>query len=525
MNILYDQFDREIVPESKPDDRVLAYTNLPDHFEAFPTKGLTPKKLSDIFLEANQGSPSRQMELFEEMEEKDTHLFSVLSRRRGSVSGLDYEIVPFSQEKADIEIAEFVDSVITALPDFEGNLKDIADAIGKGYSVLELFWTVKDGRNVVRHLGQIEQNRFFWKNSKNPRLLTEANPFDGIELTPFKFIFHIHKTKSGHPARQGVMRVCAWMYLFKNFDIKSWIKFAEIFGIPLRLGKYDTGAKTEDKNALIKAVRAIGTDAAGIISKGTEIEFIEAAKQGNADFYEKLAKFCNAEMSKAVLGQTLTTEQGDKGARSLGEVHQDTEYSIKKDDCEQISRTIRRDLIRALVGFNFRWDADLPWFKLHYEPPEDLKPDADRYEVHLRSGVPIGVDHYREKFRLPVPEKDEELVVYQGGGQQADPELSSSKNSRLSFRANSAIPGDDNDHVGSFVEQAVKQAKHDPLVDPILKILDESKDIPDAIDRLHLAFSDMDAIELGNLIQQSLQIADLTGRFEALPPEKKDEEL
>ena len=522
MLTLYDQFGFPITPESKPDEDILAYTGLPDGFDAFPSKGLTPAKLAAIFQEANQGNPLRQMELFEEMEEKDTHLFSVLSKRRGSVTGLDYEIAPASQDKKDLEIAEFVESQITGLANLEEAFKDIADGIGKGYSAMELFWDVKDGRNVVRHLNRIEQQRFIWKSATEPRLLTKANPYDGIELKPFKFMLHVHKTKSGHPARQGLMRICAWMYLFKNFDIKSWVKFAEIFGIPLRLGKYDSGATPSDKQKLIQAVRAIGQDAAGVISKGTEIEFIEAAKNGNADFYDKLAKFCKAEMSIAVLGQTMTTEQGENGARSLGEVHQGVEDSIQKDDCEQISKSVRRDLIRPLVGFNYGWDVALPWFKFKYEKPEDKNSKADLYGKHLENGVPIGVRQYRQEFDLAEPEADDELLVPQRQRDVASSENAfEAKAGRIVF-SNRNIEGDDEDHLGSFVEQAVRQANHDPLVDPILKLLDKSKDLLEFKENLQDAFKDMDDLELGNLIEQGLQIAFLTGSFEALSPEEKE---
>ena len=32
------------------------------------------------------------------------------------------------------------------------------------------------------------------------------------------------------------------MYLLKNYHLKDWVSFAEIYGLPLRLGKYAPGA-------------------------------------------------------------------------------------------------------------------------------------------------------------------------------------------------------------------------------------------------------------------------------------------
>ena len=77
----------------------------------------------------------------------------------------------------------------------------------------------------------------------------------------------------------------SWMYLFKNYDLKDWVSFCEVFGMPLRLGKYSPSASEDDKLALMRALVQIGTDAAGIIPEGTEIEFKESTKTSSINVY------------------------------------------------------------------------------------------------------------------------------------------------------------------------------------------------------------------------------------------------
>src|SRR5690606_6872255 len=128
-------------------------------------------------------------------------------------------------------------------------------------------------------------------------------------LRPFKYVQHVSKAKSGIPIRGGIARAAAWAYLFKNYDLKDWVTYIEVHGQPLRVGKYHTGATEADKEVLLRAVANIGSDAAAIIPQNMLIEFVEAAKQGGAtDLYEKLADWLDRQVSKAVLGQTLTTE-------------------------------------------------------------------------------------------------------------------------------------------------------------------------------------------------------------------------
>lgn len=516
---LYDQYGREITPEKKPDDRVLAAASIRDRYSLYSSGGLTPRELASIFREANMGNIFRQAELFEEMEEKDTHLASILQTRKLAVTGLDFEIVPFSPDKTDQQIAEFVSEVIFNLPDFEDNLLDILDAVGKGFSALELYWDVSRGKNIIRHMYWIQPKRFTWTNTLTPRLLTDQEPSTGIDLPAFKFLFHRHKTKSGQTTRQGVLRTVAWMYLFKNYDIKDWVAFAEVFGMPLRLGKYDNTATKEDKEALITAVQSLGSDAAGIISKSTEIEFIEAVKNSGRDVYEALAAFCNLEMSKAVLGQTLTTQQGESGSYSLGKIHNEVRSDLRRADCEMVAKSIRSDVIRPLVGYNFGWEALIPWFKFQYEDPEDLASEATKIKTLVDSGVKtIPVKWVHEKFGIPQPEDGEETITN-------NPPLSPPAWGNFPVTSMKACPvcltnktrgaqAAEPDTVDTFTTRLLNEANLDPLIDPIKKLVEKAVSLEELRDTLLEVYKDMDPVELGNLIQRALVAAELAGRFE-----------
>ena len=61
----------------------------------------------------------------------------------------------------------------------------------------------------------------------------------------------LYLARSGYDTRAGIMRVCAWMYLFKNYTVKDMMGFAEVYGMPLRVGKYEPGASRADREALV----------------------------------------------------------------------------------------------------------------------------------------------------------------------------------------------------------------------------------------------------------------------------------
>ena len=402
------RFSPEMAKSGRPIMAAVAIRDVNDKFSSYPSDGLTPVKLARIFKEADAGDPFRQMELFEEMESKDTHLFSQLQTRKLAVTGLDWEVQPFSQDGTDQEIAAFVEEQLKELDGFSDNLMDILDAIGKGISFQEIEWEYRDGHVVVGNIEYVHQKKFYYDTLTDALMLrTEAFP-GGIPLPENKFIVHRYKARSGHPSRYGVLRVVAWMYLFKNYDLKDWVSFCEVYGMPLRLGTYDATASEKDKAALMDAIVRMGTDAAGIVPSGTDIKFIESNKQSSVDIYERLARFCDEQMSKAIVGQTLTSDSGGSYAQS--KTHNDVRQDLTEADCKAVMETVRRDLIRPLVEFNFGVQAHVPYFILNATDTDDLKETAEIVNTLAAAGLEIPKSWLYKKFNIPAPEDGEETI-------------------------------------------------------------------------------------------------------------------
>ena len=151
-------------PIRRPDTTEIAVAQVTDKYSEYPSDGLTPVKLAEILREADAGDVLRQMELFEEMEEKDPHLFSQLQTRKNAVTGLDFEIIPFSDDPRDKEIADFIEEQLNGIESFEDVETDLLDAIGKGFAVSEIMWGYDEGHVVVREIKSRHQKRFFWDN-------------------------------------------------------------------------------------------------------------------------------------------------------------------------------------------------------------------------------------------------------------------------------------------------------------------------------------------------------------------------
>lgn len=376
-----------------------------------PTHGLDPRRLAQLLYSAESGYPSAYLDLAEEMEEKYPHYLSVLNTRKRAVMGLEIVVEAVSGSRADKRMAELARQSVPAV---EAALFDMMDAAGKGFSVLEILWDTGAGIWLPRELAWRDPRWFQFDRVDGRTLLLrdDFNPL-GAPLPPYKFVRHFASAKSGLPVRGGLARAAAWSYLFQNYAIKDWVVFAEVFGQPVRLGKYEDGSTSPEQiQVLLDALRAIGTDAAAAIPKSMEIELAGYSGNASAGIYESLAKYMDAQISKLVLGQTLTTETGNSGSGSfaLGKVHNEVRYDILHSDCRQITATLNRDLVRPLIDLNFGPQAQYPTMVIRFDEPEDLAAMTDNLAKLVPLKVPVPVKWALDKYGIPEAQAGEALL-------------------------------------------------------------------------------------------------------------------
>ena len=437
-----------------------------------PSVGLTPEKLAAVLRQAEFGDPYLYLELAEEMEEKDLHYLAVLGTRKQTIAGLQISVRPASSEAADVRNADLVrDLLLGGTLDLADTLFDILDAIGKGFSATEIIWDtsgrewmpvrllwrdprwfafdwVSGEQLLVRTLGDDSQypsasdgaggshferagtgypgasrhgpsGRAGWNKSAGASA-TFMQPMT-TPLEPFKFIVHCSKAKSGLPIRGGLARAAGWSYLFKNYVLKDWMTFAEVFGQPLRLGKYGAGATEADKQALLSAVANIGTDAAAIIPDSMIIEFTEARQSGSAELYERFCEYLDRQVSKAVLGQTLTTElPRSSGSRAAAQVHDAVRRDILASDARRLGDTLTRDLVKPIVDLNTGPQRRYPTIALVLPNDQNDEEFAAILSQLIDRGLRVSQKTVLDRLDLPATAGDEAILHPIGTAARSD---------------------------------------------------------------------------------------------------------
>ncbi|MEQ1695990.1 MAG: DUF935 domain-containing protein [Hyphomicrobiaceae bacterium] len=376
--------------------------------------GLTPQKLASILRAADEGNTRDYLTLAEEMEEREPHYNAVLGTRKRALSCIDPVVEAGGDSAKDREIFDAVVE-LTSQPVFASLIEHLVDAFGKGYACSEIMWETS-AKQWLPYDYRERDPRFFTFAQVDRhvmRLASLTDPINGDAIPPFKFIRHIPRLKSGIPARGGLAKPAAWAFVFKSYTLKDWVAFCEVYGMPIRVGKYGAMATPEDRAQLLNAVRNIGSDAAAIIPATMDIELVETGKgAGGATVFSGFADYIDKQISKLILGQTMTTDHG--GSLAQAKVHENVRHDIKFADARQLQTTINRDLIIPFVQLNWGPQKAYPTFKLPVPLPEDLTALATNLKAIVPLGVRISESDVRDRFGFNEPEEGETVLGMTG---------------------------------------------------------------------------------------------------------------
>ena len=380
-------------------DQSARMAQLSKEFADHPGKNLTPARAATLLLDAEQGNLRALADLADDMEERDTHLFSELSKRRRACQFADWKLELHNPDATEQKALDQLTEIMRDVP-MASLIWDMTDAIHKSYSCIEQQWERVENQWLPIKLQHQPASWFMTAPDARDTLLLRNDSGTGEQLQPFSWITHIHKARSGYLTNTALARVLIWPFLFRAFSSRDFAEFLEIYGLPVRLGRYPSGSTTEERNTLLRAVTAIGHNAAGIIPANMAIEFQQAAN-GQADPYMAMMAWAERGISKAILGGTLTSEVDGKGSYAAADVHNDVRLELRQADLRMISTTLTHDLIRPLALFNTALKRT-PRLVLDDTAPEDLQLYADALPK-LATVMPIPLAWAQKKLKIPAP--------------------------------------------------------------------------------------------------------------------------
>lgn len=340
---------------------------------------------------ADIGRPSALYDMYDDML-IDPYLSHGVDKRTNAVALAD---LVFADGKG--KPVEVMDDLMDTIA-FEDLIKEIAKSRFFGRSAVELSF---DDNGLVaspiptKHIS-LERKGIIVDLANEERII----PYEGERSL----------IVSGKPRNWGLILRAIPYAIFKRGGFGDWAQWMELFGMPMRIGKYNSYDQ-EARKVLERALEQAGAASYMVVPDGAEID-IRETKATSGSSFDEFRKACNEEILISLLGQTLTTIAGDKGARSLGEVHMEVEEALIKSDQKYVQRILNSQVLPFLE------ERGLPVAGGRFVYPGSVEQTSVNDLVQLANLMPIPESYLRDRYGIPAPDGDEPTA----GKKQEEPE-------------------------------------------------------------------------------------------------------
>ena len=425
----------------------------------------------------------------------DSHVFACVQSRKAGVLSLEWEI---NRGLDKDETAEKVIETIKKL-DIYKLINDILDATLFGFQPIEIIWGRVDNLVLPIELKAKPSEWFCFDDENQLKFRTKEHYF-GEELPPKKFLCPQANPSYENPYGERTLSRVFWPVTFKKGGLKFWVIFTEKYGIPHLIGKHPRGASEEETDRLAGLLEQMVQDAIAVIPDDSSVEIQEANKSSSAEIFEKLMDKMNAEISKAILGQTLTTEVGSTGSYAASNTHFAVRQDIIDADKKMVEKTINQ-LIQWIYEINFS-NKDIPVFEMFEVEDIDLGL-AQRDKILSETGVKFTKDYFIKNYGLEEEDFDirEDIIP-------ATPQFSQFKEEP---EPEGQVQVDD---LFKFLSETELDKQSQAMLSPLLALFESCDNFEDA--RELLTDSNLQTKQLQQSIQKAMFLCELQGRKDGL---------
>lgn len=314
----------------------------------------------------------------------DPHLYSVIQKRKSGVLSRKIEFrrngVP--DEKVNEQISS---------PWFLRFIGDALDAEYWGFTLVQFF---------INEKGWID---YFLVPRKHVDPVLRLIKTRQTDLTGDSFDEYPDLLMVQGKEPLGILARCAPYVIYKRGTVGDWAQFSELFGMPVRKYTYDA-ADPDALNAAMEAAKAQAGAASFFTPEGSNLELVESGNTtGSCELYSTFVDRCNAEMSKAILGNTLTTEASETGTQALGTVHNKVEQQLIHQDALAILNLLNYDMtdIFAKIGVDTEGGE---FVYVEETNPEEVKARAELLAQAVNTfNLPVDDDYLYEQLNIERP--------------------------------------------------------------------------------------------------------------------------
>lgn len=312
--------------------------------------------------------------------QRDDRVATALNTRCKGLLGLPREITPSPRgDRRKAKTAAKDLETLWAETDLtESMIQLLRWQVMMGFAVAEILWT--GDASAWSFSLKVWHPQFLWFNwaTRQYMLNTSEGP---VVVTPGDGKWLLLTPEGEYRAWiQGAVRSIAIPWLGRQYAFRDWMRFNEIYGLPIRKATIPSQTTEDDKIGFFQDIRDAGSAMVvscptGIDGQKYDIELVEATATGWETF-RNATEDADKRITLALLGQNLTTEVSG-GSFAAAKVHGQVRQDYLEADERGLVAGFRRQVLRAWAAFNYG-DPDLaPVLRFDVEPPDDGKLKAD----------------------------------------------------------------------------------------------------------------------------------------------------
>lgn len=301
---------------------------------------LTKQGASDIYLEMQH----------------DPEIRAALTVVTSGLLSRGWELVPHENDDGEMQF------VLDVIDEMRGSFDDILDEVLRdrailGTAIVERVWKLRpDGRVVYEALKPRDPRLYSFdldEYNNIKRMLLQVNG-EKMEVDPAKFAIFANRPVHGEPWGTSELRGAYRWYWLKKQIVQFWGCYLEKFGMPTVKGVYKTGLPRDGQQELLKVLERIQQETAIVVPDTVDVELLAANVAAHGGGFESAIAYCDKQIAKAIVGQTLTSDEGQRvGSMALGRVHQDILDTIIVRQRRTVEEWVDEEIIRPLVDQNY----------------------------------------------------------------------------------------------------------------------------------------------------------------------------
>lgn len=250
--------------------------------------------------------------------------------------------------------------------------------------------------NVLGILGLIPGQPF---NVQQGMLLTGLNETTNL-LPRAKFAILTFRPKNNDPRGQSILRPAfdpwnaktqikrEYLSYLAQFATPSLVGFTAPMALPhqqvnadgtLAVDTNDNPIYTSPEQDMVTALQAFANGTAAAFPNGASVQAILNA--GNGEAFREAFTLYDMQITKAVLNQTLATEEGQHQSKAASSTHKDTLDAIVRQGKRPACRMLERDVLRVWMQLNGMSNI------LHLCPVVTIGPTAQEDTAKLMAAV------------------------------------------------------------------------------------------------------------------------------------------